>query len=180
MSDIFPFLCWGRPGHQVDERVQHRDLWGNSAVSQSQTQMSRVPVLLPRPGLGIMGSECLCFDPHTNNLFLSVALNYLATPSSLTKTLKWLFFWLDCRYLKIFQLCFLFPSLILVPSVFRLRQGYSPNMRDTEHRRNIAAFGSCWSCHERLCQVGLNRHSLDLMDGSGQPEAMLPGDLPTV
>lgn len=76
----------------MDERVQHRDLWGNSVVSQSQTQMYRAPVLLPRPGLGIMGSECLCFDPHTNNLFLSIALNSLATPSPLTKTLKWLFF----------------------------------------------------------------------------------------
>lgn len=26
----------------------------------------------------------------------------------------------------------------------------------------------------------MNRHSLDLMGGSGQPEAMLPGDLPAV
>lgn len=31
---------------------------------------------------------------------LSVALNSLATPSSLTKTLKWLLFWLDCWYFK--------------------------------------------------------------------------------
>ena len=156
-------------------------------ASQPPLSLSLSLVLLPRPGLGMVGSECLHFHPHTNNPLLSMALNSLATPSSLTKTLKWLLFWLDCRYLKHLSTLLSVHVSFEFPLSAHSRKATAFNMGNTEHRRNTTSLwylldlGCSGSCHEqRLRHVGLKRHRLGLTGGSGQPEAMLPGDLPAV
>lgn len=92
------------------------------------------------------GGERLRFHPHTDNPLRSVALNSLATPSSLTKTLKWLLFWLDCRYLKHLSTLLSVPeshfNSLCLPTPAR-RQPLMWGTQNTEGTQ--PAFGTCWT-----------------------------------